>query len=214
MFARLFIPLMMSLCLVGSVGAEGYVGIYGGIAIPETFDDVREGNFSISDLKLKTGPMVGFKFGGYAPASSAAGWLGVELDGAYTKSALKAQTIRLSGAGFNVPTQMDEATVHLITGAVHVLVRYPGSTFQPYLGAGPAVVHARSDGFTVANVVRLSSSEATALGLSGVAGFRLLFTDHIGLFAEYKHIRATLEFDDVRGDAVVHGGVGGLLLAF
>jgi opacity protein-like surface antigen len=205
----------ISLILAARVGAEGYVGFYGGAAIPETFDNVKAGSLSISDLKLKTGPMVGLKFGGYAPRSSAAGWLGIELDASYTRSGLKSQTVRLTGSGLNLQGQIDnEATVHFFTGAVHVLVRYPGSTFQPYIGAGPAVVHARSDAFTVSRSVMFTEGDATALGLSGVAGFRILFTEQIGLFAEYKHIRAALEFDDVKGDAVVHGGVVGLNLLF
>jgi hypothetical protein len=61
---------------------------------------------------------------------------------------------------------------------------------------------------------RLTGDNATNLGLSGVAGFRLLFSEHVGLFAEYKHIRTNREFGDLEGDAVLHAGVGGINFTF
>ena len=41
-----------------------------------------------------------------------------------------------------------------------------------------------------------------------------MFSEHIGQFAEYKYIRASLEFDDVEADTAVHAAVGGLNFAF
>jgi hypothetical protein len=41
-----------------------------------------------------------------------------------------------------------------------------------------------------------------------------MFSEHIGLFAEYKHIRAAVEGDDLEADAVVHAGVGGINFVF
>ena len=82
---------------------------------------------------------------------------------------------------------------------------------QPYIGAGPAVIHARTDEVRSGGTPILT---ATSLGLSGVGGFRLKFSEGIGVFFEYKHIRANLEFGSVEGNAVVHAGVGGINFTF
>jgi hypothetical protein len=41
-----------------------------------------------------------------------------------------------------------------------------------------------------------------------------MFSEHVGLFAEYKYIRASLKGDDLEADAAVHAAVGGLNFAF
>ena len=79
-------------------GGEGfYLGVYGGMAFPETFDDVKGrkdlAGASFSDLKLNSGPMIGLKFGWNGPAGDSVGrFLGIELDGSYVSSQIKAQT--------------------------------------------------------------------------------------------------------------------------
>ena len=101
-----------------------------------------------------------------------------------------------------------------MTGALHLLLRYPGQVFQPYIGAGPGVVYARASDLKVGGFTALESGSATAFALSGVAGFRLQVSDHVGLFFEYKHIRTALEFESIEGNAVVHAGVGGIAFLF
>ncbi len=201
-------------------GVTPYIGIYGGIGIPETFDNVKgkgdASGLTFSDLKLKSGPMAGIKFGLFGPTNDpVASWFGIELDASYIRTKLKAQDVRLSAPGFSLTGPIDESKLDFITGALHLLVRYPGQVVQPYIGAGPAVIHARSSDVTVPGAGTLfTSGSATSLGLSGVAGIRLLFSQHVGAFFEYKHIRSALEFESLKGDAVVHGGVGGINLMF
>lgn len=202
-------------------GVTPYIGIYGGIGIPETFDNVKgrgdASGLTFSDLKLKSGPMAGIKLGLFGPTNDpVAGWFGIELDASYIRTKLKAQDVRLSVPGFSPITgPIDESKLDFITGALHLLIRYPGQVIQPYIGAGPAVIHARSSDVTSPGIGTLfTSGSATSLGLSGVAGIRLLFSQHVGAFFEYKHIRSALEFESLKGDAVVHGGVGGINFMF
>jgi hypothetical protein len=44
--------------------------------------------------------------------------------------------------------------------------------------------------------------------------FGCFFLEHIGLLAEYKHIRSTVKFDTLGGDAVIHAAVGGIHFLF
>lgn len=191
-----------------------YVGLYGGMAFPNALDNV-EGRGSLSgitfsDFDLKSGPIVGAKVGIIGPGSnSIARWFGLEVDVSYTQSKIKSQNVQASFLGTTISFPIDETKVHLITGALHFIAKYPEGPFQPYIGAGPAAVHARNSESNT-----FSSGSTTSLGFSGVGGFRLLFSEHIGLFAEYKHIRATVEGEDLEADAVVHAGVGGINFVF
>ena len=79
------------------------------------------------------------------------------------RSKIKQQTLQASAGGLSVSFPVDETKAHLITGAVHVLFKYPDGPFQPYLGVGPAAVYGR-----VSDSATFSSDSATALGWSAV----------------------------------------------
>jgi opacity protein-like surface antigen len=195
-------------------GVSPYIGIYGGMAFPESLHEVEGrgdlSGFRFSDLGLESGPIVGGKFGITGRGSdSLARWFGLEIDASYIQSKIKQQNAQVSFLGLNATLPIDETKVELITGAVHLIAKYPDGPLQPYIGAGPAAVHAR-----VSDSNTFSSSSTTALGLSALGGLRLMFSEHVGLFAEYKYIRAALEFDDAEADAAVHVAVGGLTYAF
>jgi opacity protein-like surface antigen len=195
-----------------------HAGIYGGAGIPKSFSDIQGKSnltgLSVTDLKLQTGPMFGMKLGVFGPANERMGrWFGAELDVSYLRSELKAQDATVSLLNVTAITQIDKSKIDLITGAIHFLIKYPGTVIQPYVGAGPAIIHAKLDKVTIGGVVSNSSS-ATSLGLSGVGGVRVKFTDQIGGFLEYKHIRAGLEFETLKGDAVVHAAVAGVNFTF
>jgi hypothetical protein len=220
------IGLVIIMLLPASAWAEGLVGhiaIYGGIGVPEDFSNVEgRGDLAgvkFSDLKLNSGPIVGLKLGFFGPAENKlASWLGLELDASYLQSNVKDQDITLTGPGGSLPGRISEGDVDFVTGALHLLVKYPGSVLQPYIGAGPAAIYAKSSDVNLAvsgiPIARLTEDHAVNVGLSGVAGFRLLVSEHVGLFAEYKHIRTNLEFGALEGDAVLHAGVGGINFTF
>jgi opacity protein-like surface antigen len=195
-------------------GVSPYLGLYGGMAFPESLHDVQgRGNLSgisFSDFDMKSGPMVGGKFGIVGRGSdSLARWLGLEIDVSYIRSKIKQQNSQLSFLGLTGTLPIDETKIELITGALHLIAKYPDGPVQPYIGAGPAVVHARLSESNTFN-----SGSTTTLGLSTVGGLRFMVSEHIGLFAEYKYIRASLKGDDLEGDAAVHAAVGGFNYAF
>lgn len=207
-------------CLLAGVGAglaeevkphdglQPYVGVYGGVAIPATFDNVKYGAASLGDLKMKSGSIFGTKVGFYGHNKDKVWrWFGLEGDVSYTSTAVKAQSLRIPG--FSPPVAISQTDVNVLTGALHILVKYPDGPVQPYVGVGPAVVHARVESSTV-----FSSGSTTAIGLSAVGGIRFKFNDQVGAFLEYKQIRASLEFDDIQGDAIIHAGVVGVNLMF
>jgi opacity protein-like surface antigen len=205
--------LLTSGALAGD-GVSPYVGVYGGMAFPESLHDVQgRGNLSglsFSDFGLKSGPMAGAKFGIMGRGSdSLARWLGLEIDASYIQSKIRQQNSQVSFIGLTGTVPIDETKIQLITGALHLIAKYPDGPVQPYIGAGPAVVHAR-----VSESNTFNSSSTTTLGLSAVGGLRFMVSEHIGLFAEYKYIRASLKFDDLEADAAVHAAVGGLNFAF
>ena len=195
-------------------GVSPYVSLYGGMAFPESLHDVQGrgdfSGFSFSDFGLKSDPMAGAKFGIMGRRSdSLVRWLGLEIDASYLQSKIKQQNSQVSFLGLTGTIPIDQTKIELITGALHLIAKYPDGPVQPYIGAGPAVVHAR-----VSDSATFSSGSTTALGLSAVGGLRLKVSDHIGLFAEYKYIRASLKFDDLEADAAVHAAVGGLTFNF
>ncbi len=195
-------------------GSTPYLGIYGGMAFPESLHEVQgRGSlraFSFSDFDMKSGPMAGAKFGIMGRGNdSLIRWLGLEIDASFIQSQIKQQIVQLSAFGGKGPVAIDETTVQLITGALHFIAKYPDGPVQPYIGAGPAVVHAR-----VLESNSFNSGSTTQLGLSAVGGFRFKVSEHVGLFAEYKYIRTTLKFSDLEADIAVHAGVGGLNFAF
>jgi hypothetical protein len=166
---------MQSVTLVGAIfcvgatahaedGITPYIGIYGGMAFPESLHDVKgRGDLSgltFSDFGLKNGPIVGGKFGVMGPGSdSLARWFGLEIDVSYIQSKIKQQNAQVSFLGLNGTLPIDETKVQLITGALHLIAKYPDGRVQPYIGAGPAAVHAR-----VSESNTFNSSNTTALG--------------------------------------------------
>ncbi len=136
-------------------------------------------------------------------------YFGAELDLSVVSTALRAQSLRISGLGLSIP----QTDVRFLTGALHVLAKWPDGPVQPYVGVGPAVVHGKLDGFSVSRLTAKDQS-ATALGISGIAGMRFKLAEQLGAFLEYKQIRATLDFDNAKGDAVIHAGVAGINFLF
>lgn len=205
--------LFTSAALAGD-GISPYIGLYGGMAFPESLHDVQgRGDltgFRFSDFGLKSGPIAGAKFGIMGRNSdSLARWLGLEIDASYLQSKIKQQNSQVSFIGLSGTLPIDETKMQLITGALHLIVKYPDGPVQPYIGAGPAVVHAR-----ISESATFISSSTTTLGLSAVGGLRFKISEHIGLFGEYKYIRASLKGDDLEADAAVHAAVGGVNFAF
>lgn len=77
---------------------------------------------------------------------------------------------------------------------LHLLLRYPGKTYQPYFGIGPAIL-----------VSRLSSSPTTqrdtdvTVGLNILVGLRAFVTPYVAMFTEYKYTSGTPRYTEAFG---------------
>lgn len=140
---------------------------------------------SAPDFDLKTSYAYGGKIG-YYPGH----WIfGAELDVLYSTPHIK---------------NLDDVPgIHLsVTNiGLHLLLRYPGVTFQPYLGGGPAVLVSRLSG----SATTQCDSDVT-VGLNLLSGIRAFVTPTVAVFTEYKYTLATLRFADAFGpDRGFHG---------
>jgi opacity protein-like surface antigen len=135
------------------------------------------------DFDLKNSISYGAKLGYFAEHS----WFGIEGEVLQTTPHIK---------------NLDDVPgIHLrvTTVGVNFLARYPGRTFQPYVGAGPSMVIAHL-GDSAANEIQSNTSVTT--GWNVLAGLRAFVTPYVAVFTEYKYTGATLRFDQ----AFVTGG--------
>jgi opacity protein-like surface antigen len=181
---KVFLSLLLLLAGLPSLAsAEWYVaGQFGG-NFTDNLSAVRGTGIlkglDAPDFPLKSSYAYGGKIGVY-PGHHI---LGAELDVLYSNPHIK---------------NLDEIPgIHLgVTNiGLHFLMRYPGPTFQPYLGLGPAIL-----------VSRLGSSATTrtdsdvTVGLNFLAGIRAFVTPTVAVFTEYKYTLATLRFTDAFAD--------------
>jgi opacity protein-like surface antigen len=193
-----------------------YIGLYGGLTSPERLHDVRgTGNLSgvkLTDLTLARSTIFGAKLGLFPSPKS---WVGIETEFFYTNPHVKQQDITFSGAVPTTTTNFAGAHVRVATWAVNLILRYPGDRVQPYIGVGPGIFWGRLSG------VDLGTGSDTSLGLNALGGVRLLLTQWLAVFGEYKYNRVTFDFGGVGATAVdthalyqAHHFVGGLSLQF
>lgn len=137
----------------------------------------------INDLELSPGAAIGAKLGYFFQAVR---WVGLEAEVFASRPELKNQPFNGSGGFIFIRGTTTEGHARVIAPALNIIIRYPGARFQPYIGAGPAlaIIKVFDDGGT-----------SSRLGISALAGVRLLVTNHLGLFAEYKYLRASYESD-------------------
>ena len=76
----------------------------------------------------------------------------------------------------------------------NILLRYPGVTFQPYLGAGPAVLIAR-----LSNSATTQQDTQVSIGFNFLTGIRAFVTPNVALFTEYKYTDAKFSFNGAFG---------------
>ncbi|THJ16937.1 MAG: porin family protein [Nitrospira sp. CG24B] len=69
---------------------------------------------------------------------------------------------------------------------VNALARYPGDYIQPYTGVGLGLAIILTDGQTQSSSGIRETESLSGLTLQGIIGARLIITDHLFGFAEYK----------------------------
>lgn len=201
--------------------AETYVALYGGLTIPQPFQEVIGlGSLSavkLSNLELARSAIYGAKLGFFLPGRDR--WLGVETEFFYTNPHIRQQNITFSGPGVGClgglpppcPENFDGGHVRIATWAVNWILRYPGERFQPYIGVGPGIFWGRMSG------VELGTGSDTSLGLNALGGVRFFLFKRLAVFGEYKYNRVTFDFGGTASIHTLyqpHHFVGGLSLHF
>jgi opacity protein-like surface antigen len=82
--------------------------------------------------------------------------------------------------------------MRVTTVGINLLLRYPGQTFQPYVGLGGGALIARIDD-SPANRSVSDSDVGPAFNL--LTGIRAFVTPYVAVFSEYKYTQGTLSFD-------------------
>jgi opacity protein-like surface antigen len=190
----------LSLCTPSLVSAEMYVAGQAGANFADRINSVAGtgplAGFSgpLADFDLQNSITYGGKIG-YFPGHS---WYGIEAEVFHTNPHIKSFDDDPKTPGFD-----PAAGTHfrVTTVLVNFMARYPGRTFQPYIGAGvgAAIAHIGDT-----PTVRSDSDVATAWNV--LAGLRAFITPKIAVFGEYKYTGATLRFDQAFGS---DGGFSG-----
>ncbi len=132
-----------------------------------------------ADFDLQNSMTYGGKIG-YFPGHS---WYGIEGEVFHSTPHIK---------------QLDaDPGIHMrvTTAGVNFIARYPGRTFQPYVGAGVGAAIAR-----IGDTPTVRSDTDVAVAWNVLAGLRTFVTPHIAIFGEYKYTGATFTFDQAFGD--------------
>ena len=161
--------------------AEWYVAGQAGYSFADSLRNVTiTGPFSgeLQDFDMKNSLAYGGKVGVYPFHGS----LGFELDVNHSTPHVK---------------NLDDAPgIHLAVTNVgaNILLRYPGVTFQPYLGAGPGILIAR-----LGRSVQTQQDTQVSIGFNFLTGIRAFVTPNVALFTEYKFTDAKFGFNDAFG---------------
>jgi opacity protein-like surface antigen len=162
--------------------AEWYVAGQAGYSFADSLRNVTTtGPFSgieLQDFDMKNSLAYGGKVGAYPFHGS----LGFELDANHS-------TPHVKNLG-------DSPGIHLgVTNVgANILLRYPGVTFQPYLGIGPGILIAH-----LSRSVETESDTQVSIGVNILTGIRAFVTPNVALFTEYKFTDAKFDFNGAFG---------------
>jgi outer membrane protein W len=193
-------------------------------------------SFNTSDLSLKSSPIFGAKVG-YFFNDQQFPWFGVELEAFTSTPTIKSQTVSTSqsirylpntpatpvdcatGLFVNCPASvatngtllLQESNLRVVVTAFNLIARYPGKTFQPYIGVGGGAFY-----FTSSNGSFQGNQWTPGLNLQ--AGLKAFLTEEWGLFGEAKYNYASLtNFDSTFGLSAQYNAfnfVGGFAYRF
>lgn len=220
------------LFVCNSAMAEGYMGLQFGYSTPSELSSVsgdENTNYpnsstdstllketNISNLKLKSSPLIGFKFGGYLEEKP---FLGFEFEFFHTKPNFEAQDVRLSHSGIPAifspysntyfTEKQRSADVKLFTLAFNVMLRYKNQTkFIPYFGVGPAMYDWGVTGTgTSCEIIETGNPPCSAGDVDGKGltfgtnlkfGLEYNITENTAIGLEYKYNWTRFKLDQFR----------------
>jgi opacity protein-like surface antigen len=207
-------------CILGIVGGACILFLATVDVRAEVFVDIYAGNAKTEKGKADvTGNVGGFGASGdveydssFTVGGRVGGWIGryfgVGLDVFHFDSNQKNNSIEQSNLAFALD----------LMGRLPLLASegMPHGRLQPYVTVGPAIFVSNLEvpGFT--------DGRSTSVGFKGGAGLKFLFTQHIGLFGEYRYTYFKPTHDAAIGPASgeltqrigTHHFVGGLAIHF
>ena len=189
------------------VKAEVFIDIYAGHAKTAKGKADITGNVAglgaSGDVEYDSSFTAGGRVGGWIGK-----YFGVGLDVFHFNSDQKNSSSEQSNLAFALD----------LMGRLPLLVNegMPNGRLQPYLTVGPAIFVSNLD------VPGFSEGRSTSVGFKGGAGLKFLFTQHIGLFGEYRYTYFKSSHDFQIGSATgelaqrigTHHFVGGLAIHF
>ena len=149
---------------------------------------------SFQDFDLQNSITYGAKVG-YFPGHS---WYGIEAEAFHTTPHIKSFNDDPRTTGFD---PVPGTHFRLTTVGVNFIARYPGRSFQPYVGAGvgAAIAHIQDTTAVPGSILPIRSDSDLATAWNVLVGLRAFLTPHIAVFTEYKYTGATLRFDEAFG---------------
>lgn len=171
--------------------AEYYVAGQFGVNFADRLRDIQGTGSLVTvppiaqDFDLKNAIVYGGKLG-FFPGN---GPMGLELD--------------VFNSQPNIKQMGDIPGIHLrVTNVgLNLMLRYPGQTFQPYVGFGGAALISH-----ISKTVDVQSDTDVGFGINLLAGLRAFVTPYVAVFTEYKYTRGTLTFSEAFGSI---GGFSG-----
>ncbi|OQW37652.1 MAG: hypothetical protein A4E19_13340 [Nitrospira sp. SG-bin1] len=181
---------LVTLCSLTPASAEMYIAGQAGVNFADRINSIAGTGSQAGapgpfiDFDLQNSITYGGKVG-YFPGHS---WIGIEGEVFHSSPHIKELPATASlpadpGIHFRVTT----------VGA-NIIARYPGRTFQPYVGAGVGAGIAH-----IGDTATVRSDSDVAAAWNILAGLRAFVTPHIAVFTEYKYTGATFDFDEAFG---------------
>ena len=201
--------IVLLLMLPATAWAEWYAGAYGGFSshgdLANSTIPLSNGTLSTTDVEFDDSAVVGGKVGYFFESAN---WFGIEIDAGVswpdTPTQQVGTTFTPSVSGAQVPGTATVAARDntLILFVPSVILRYPGETWQPYAGVGPAL---------------FEFDDEASPGISVLGGLRVFVLRKVALFAEYRYRAANIEdvdlgFGAAQGNFAVNQIVFGVTL--
>ena len=200
--ARVSLVLIPLLYMTSEVFAETYIAAQGGVTLPQPLSNRQltppgwpEGT-TTSNLALNTSALYGLKIGHFLKTAP---WAGFEVEVFTTTPHIKQQPVTatlpanwvFASTGTRTSTEtIPGQSFRVTTVAINEVFRYPGKHFQPYIGAGLGLFHARK-------YEPLSGDTQHSLrhGLNVQGGLRMFALQRLVFFVEWKFNYTRFHFD-------------------
>ncbi len=225
-----------SICSPSSVLAETFISIGGGVLFPENMTNITAdenvnypnapgpGQFfpgtQYSDVQFQNSAAIDLKIGHFLDCHP---WLGVEASYMYANPMFPEQHVTLTNPGFSIFGFGDTFTQDQLSASVvmntlnfDLLIRYPGETFQPYVGVGPGILFTKESGVGKSGIlvapVQTPGTDAppfagssTDIFLDVEAGLRVNLTETIYAYGEWQFMAADAHISNFRSISHVNG---------